>query len=140
MQMTITMSKQGDTMVMEIDGQLVTSNRVEVKRLFLDAIERGERKFRIDLRHASYIDSSGLGVLVSVAKQTRQASGDLCLANLNPDLQHLFEVTKLDTLFRIDNRDGGEPAGRTAPLRPRGPRPRQQGTEQEPPRGDASAT
>jgi hypothetical protein len=63
---------------------------------------------------------------------------DLCLANLNPDLQQLFSLTKLDALFRIDNSDGGDLAGRTAPLTPRAPRPRAQGMEKSLPSGEAS--
>ena len=137
--MSITMTKQGDTMVVDIDGQLFVRNRGDFRLMVIDAIERGERKFRIDLRRTSYIDSSGLGVLVSVSKKSRQAGAELCLANLNPDLQHLFEVTKLDTLFRIDNSDGGELTGRGAPLPPRQPPPRQHGAAQDLPWGDAPA-
>ena len=47
------------------------------------------------------IDSSGLGVLVSLAKRIRDAGGELRLANLHDELQTLFELTKLDTLFQI---------------------------------------
>jgi len=48
-----------------------------------------------------YIDSSGLGVLVSLSKKIREQGGELRLAGLNADLQTLFELTKLDTLFSI---------------------------------------
>jgi anti-sigma B factor antagonist len=48
-----------------------------------------------------YIDSSGLGVLVSLSKRIRELNGDLRLSNLNDDLKTLFELTKLDTLFQI---------------------------------------
>ena len=51
--------------------------------------------------HTGYIDSSGLGVLVSLSKKIREQGGDLRLAGLNEDLQSLFELTKLDTLFAI---------------------------------------
>ena len=47
------------------------------------------------------IDSSGLGVLVSLSKKIREQGGELRLANLNDDLKTLFELTKLDTLFQI---------------------------------------
>jgi anti-anti-sigma regulatory factor len=66
----------------------------------------GERKFLIDFTNTGYIDSSGLGVLVSLSKKIREQGGELRLANLNEDLRTLFELTKLDTLFNIaDSRD-----------------------------------
>ena len=46
-------------------------------------------------------DSSGLGVLVSLSKKIREQGGELRLSSLNEDLRTLFELTKLDTLFRI---------------------------------------
>ena len=106
--MGISMAKQGDTMVVDVNGQLLAKNRNEVKTLVTDAILNGERKFRIDLRRTGYIDSSGLGVLVSLSKRTREVGGDLCLANLNSDLQHLFSTTRLDTLFRFESTDEGD--------------------------------
>ena len=62
--------------------------------------------FLVDFSQTGYIDSSGLGVLVSLSKKIREAGGALRLANLNDDLKTLFELTKLDTLFQIaSNRD-----------------------------------
>jgi anti-sigma B factor antagonist len=55
----------------------------------------------IDFSKTGYIDSSGLGVLVSLSKKIREQGGELRLAGLNADLQTLFELTKLDTLFAI---------------------------------------
>jgi len=55
----------------------------------------------IDFTSTGYIDSSGLGALVSLSKKLRDAGGDLRLAGLNEDLRTLFELTKLDTLFSI---------------------------------------
>ncbi|HUH13559.1 MAG TPA: STAS domain-containing protein, partial [Longimicrobiales bacterium] len=69
----------------------------------LEELDNGERKFLIDFAHTGYIDSSGLGVLVSLSKKIREQGGELRLANLNEDLRTLFELTKLDTLFQISN-------------------------------------
>ena len=55
----------------------------------------------VDFTRTGYIDSSGLGVLVSMSKKIREQGGELRLAGLNEDLQTLFELTKLDTLFAI---------------------------------------
>lgn len=87
--------------VVEVDGQLIVGNRQELKDLVLQALQDGARNFVVDFARTSYIDSSGLGVLVSLSKKTREAGGELRLAGLNEDLQTLFELTKLDTLFQI---------------------------------------
>jgi anti-sigma B factor antagonist len=87
--------------ILEIDGQLIVGNRQELKTLVQDGLDRGERKFLIDCSRTGYIDSSGLGALVTLSKKVREANGDLRIAGLNEDLRALFELTKLDTLFHI---------------------------------------
>ena len=99
--MAFTIEKSGDITVVDVDGQLIVGNRQELKQTVLDELESGERKFLIDFSKTGYIDSSGLGVLVSLSKKIREHGGDLRLAALNEDLRTLFELTKLDTLFRI---------------------------------------
>jgi len=104
--MSFSMHRQGDVLVVDVEGQLIVGNRQELKQKVLDELERGERKFLIDFSRTGYIDSSGLGVLVSLSKKIREQGGELRLANLNEDLRTLFELTKLDTLFNIaDTRD-----------------------------------
>jgi anti-sigma B factor antagonist len=90
-------------LVVEVDGQLIVGNRQEFKQKILDALEAGERKFLVDFTRTGYIDSSGLGVLVSLSKKIRDEGGELRLAGLNEDLRTLFELTKLDTLFTISD-------------------------------------
>jgi anti-sigma B factor antagonist len=99
--MTFAIRKNGDVSVVEVEGQLIVGNRQELKQKVLDELEKGDRKFLIDFEKTGYIDSSGLGVLVSLSKKIREQGGELRLANLNDDLKTLFELTKLDTLFQI---------------------------------------
>lgn len=87
--------------VVTVEGQLIVANRQELKQLVGDAIEAGDRKFLLDFGPTAYIDSSGLGALVSINKKVREAGGEMRLAGLNEDLRSLFELTKLDTLFVI---------------------------------------
>ena len=87
--------------VVQVEGQLVVGNRQELKDLVQAALDSGERRLLIDFSQTGYIDSSGLGALVSISKRIREAGGDLRLSGLNEDLRSLFELTKLDTLFSI---------------------------------------
>jgi anti-sigma B factor antagonist len=100
--MTFSVRKEtAGVLVVTVDGQLIVGNRQELKQKVLDALDAGDRRFLIDFTRAGYIDSSGLGVLVSLSKKIRDQGGELRLAGLNEDLKTLFELTKLDTLFSI---------------------------------------
>jgi len=87
--------------ILKVEGQLIVGNRAELKSLVQEGLDRGERKFVIDCTQTGYIDSSGLGALVSLSKKVREQGGELRIAGLNEDLRALFELTKLDTLFHI---------------------------------------
>jgi anti-sigma B factor antagonist len=120
--MSFTVVRDGDRVVISMSGQLVVGNRQELKQRVLDELAQGGRTFLIDFRQTAYIDSAGLGALVSAAKNIREQAGDVCLANLTDDLKTLIHLTKLDALFRIDD-EGGGLAGRAARLRPPPPGP-----------------
>jgi len=98
-------------LVVTVDGQLIVGNRQELKQKITDALESGERKFLIDFTTTGYIDSSGLGVLVSLSRKIREADGELRIAGLNEDLRTLFELTKLDSLFNIADSPASALAG-----------------------------
>jgi anti-sigma B factor antagonist len=96
-----TAREAGDVTVVTVEGQLIVANRQELKQVIQDALDGGARKFVVDFGPTAYIDSSGLGALVSINRKVREQGGELRLAGLNEDLRSLFELTKLDTLFLI---------------------------------------
>jgi len=100
-EMGFQVTRTGGVTLVEVEGQLIVGNRQELKQKVLEHLEKGDRKFVIDFANTGYIDSSGLGVLVSLSKKIREQGGELRLSSLNEDLRTLFELTKLDTLFRI---------------------------------------
>lgn len=100
--MAFTTSKHpSGTLIIEVEGQLIVGNRQELKSVIQQALDNGERKLLVDFSKTGYIDSSGLGALVSISKKVREQGGELRLSGLNEDLRSLFELTKLDTLFAI---------------------------------------
>ena len=100
--MAFTTSKQpSGVLIVEVEGQLIVGNRQELKATIQQALDNGERKLLVDFAKTGYIDSSGLGALVSISKKVREQGGELRLSGLNEDLRSLFELTKLDTLFAI---------------------------------------
>jgi anti-sigma B factor antagonist len=104
--MNFEITQEKDVTIVEVTGQLIVGNRQELKDNVLKLLDGGSRKYLIDFRDTAYIDSSGLGVLVSLSKKIREKGGEMRLSNLNEDLRTLFELTKLDPLFHIaDSRD-----------------------------------
>ena len=100
--MAFTTSKHpSGVLIVEVEGQLIVGNRQELKATIQQARGNGERELLVDFAKAGYIDSSGLGAVVSISKKVREQGGELRLSGLNEDLRSLFELTKLDTLFAI---------------------------------------
>lgn len=99
--MSFSQTRTDDCLVVDVSGQLVVGNRQEFKQAILDEVEQGARLVVIDFTRSAYIDSSGLGALVSLGKRIRDVGGDLRLVGLNDDLRSLFELTRLDALFPV---------------------------------------
>lgn len=99
--MSFAITREGEITVVKVEGELTVSNRQHFKEGVLGRLEGGDRAFLVDFGAANYIDSSGLGALVSISKKIRERDGELRLAGLDEDLRTLFELTRLDTLFHI---------------------------------------
>jgi anti-sigma B factor antagonist len=110
--MELLVDKRGDTLVMGLQGQLVTRTYPTLKERVLKELERGEKKFVIDFSQTSYIDSTGLGALVSLLKKVDRQGGELRLTNLSGEIKSLFTMTKLDAMFALDDNFGEPPGGR----------------------------
>ena len=95
----ITQRILNDITVLELAGDLSLDNNSRFREKFNAAIERGTHKIIINLSGVEYMDSSGLGELVSCYTTLKRLDGRLALLNLNHRLQHLLAITKLYTVF-----------------------------------------
>jgi len=84
---------------LRLDGQLTSDNRQQLKLRILDELADGRRDVVLDFGSCGYVDSSGLGVLLSITKRIRDAEGQLVLVGLNDDLRALFTMTRMAPLF-----------------------------------------
>ena len=79
-------------------------NMVSAPRLsavVAELVAAGHARIVIDLSQTEFIDSSGLGALVSCLKRARQAGGDLRIAGLTQQVRTVFELTNLDRILKI---------------------------------------
>jgi anti-sigma B factor antagonist len=71
--------------------------KVEMQRLF----DEGRKQVLVELREVRFIDSSGLGALVSGFKNAISHHGALKLVSLQPQVKSMFELTRLHRVFEI---------------------------------------
>ncbi|MGZ8191352.1 MAG: STAS domain-containing protein [Methylococcaceae bacterium] len=76
-------------------------NSGELKETILHIIERGEVNIVVQLERVRFIDSSGLGALLSGHKNAAARSGKLALSNLQHQVLSMFELTRLNRVFEI---------------------------------------
>ena len=57
--------------------------------------------FELDFASCNFIDSTGLGVIVSLYKRCKEMGGNVVLKNLNGDVSRIFQMTRLDRVFNI---------------------------------------
>ncbi|MEY4683995.1 MAG: hypothetical protein RLZ25_454 [Pseudomonadota bacterium] len=93
--------REGRTVLIVGEERLDASNSAELREIMLNLLEVGGQKLVIDLSQVNFIDSSGLGALLSGFKSANLRSGSLVLAGLQSRVQSMFELTRLHRVFEI---------------------------------------
>lgn len=96
-------SKDGG--VLEVRGlsELVAANAAHVRDAVRGAITPAHRCLRIDLSGVTFLDSSGLGTLISLHKTLRTQNGSVQLINPSGSSLQILELTRLHRLFEVVN-------------------------------------
>lgn len=93
--------KKGDVLILALqETRLDALAAVEFKAQVGDMIESGERTIILDLAKVDFIDSSGLGALVSLLKHAGR-EGSLAVAGLQKATESMFQLTRMDKVFTI---------------------------------------
>ena len=91
---------KGDVLVIGLSGKVIGGPELmEVKGVFQKAVDQDKKKVLLDLGKVSWMDSSGLGVLVSGHTTLSRAGGVLRILNATKKIHELFIITKLITIF-----------------------------------------
>ncbi len=96
-----TQTQSGQVVIAVKEERLDAHNSSELKDRILRILEEGGRRLVIDLADVNFIDSSGLGALLSGYKNTNQRSGTFILSGLQPRVRSMFELTRLNRVFEI---------------------------------------
>jgi anti-sigma B factor antagonist len=102
MQMTTNTREAGGVTIVDISGRIVLGEESAALRdLVCDLLSKGRKKILFNLGDVSYIDSSGLGHLVSAFTSVRKQEGELKLLNLTNKVHDVMQITRLYTVFDI---------------------------------------
>jgi anti-anti-sigma factor len=86
--------------VLELSGILDGIRGNELRREVSDALANKTEILLIDMKGVNFIDSSGLGALVSAMQMTRNANAKLFVCSISAQVRMLFELTKMDRIFQ----------------------------------------
>jgi len=99
--MDITQRKKDDIVILSIVGEIDLYNAPEIKDIINKLIEDRNYNVIIDLEQVSYIDSSGIGALISSLSNLKKYQGGLKIINVFASVKKVFELTKLTSFFEI---------------------------------------
>ncbi|HEY1218343.1 MAG: STAS domain-containing protein [Bryobacteraceae bacterium] len=98
----------GDVSVVDVAGRITLGEGSSALRETLrDMVSKGQKKILLNLGDVSYIDSSGIGELVSGFTTVTNSGGQLKLLNLNKRVKDLLQITKLYTVFDVHEDEAG---------------------------------
>ena len=94
--------KVDNVTIVDLSGRITLGEgSVVLRDTVRDLIAKGDKKILLNLGEVTYIDSSGIGELVSAFTTVRNQGGELKLLNLTKKVHDLLQITKLYTVFDI---------------------------------------
>jgi anti-sigma B factor antagonist len=92
----------GSVTIIDLSGRIALGEgSALLRKTIRDLLEDGQTKILLNLGDVNYIDSSGIGELVSGYTAVRNREGELKLLNLTKKVHDLLQITKLFTVFDI---------------------------------------
>jgi anti-sigma B factor antagonist len=102
MDMTTTVRQVAAVTIVDIGGRIVLGKEsAALRNLVFELLSEGHKGILFNLGDVNYIDSSGLGLLVSAHTSVRNQGGELKLLNLAKSVRDVMQMTKLYTVFDI---------------------------------------
>lgn len=102
MSIQVTNRQVGDVTVVDVAGRITLGEGASTLRENIrDLVAKGNKKILLNLSDVSYIDSSGIGELVSAYTTVTNQGGTLKLLGLTKRVKDLLQITKLYTVFEV---------------------------------------
>jgi len=101
MELGISTDQDGDVCTVTLEGEVDVYTAPRLKEELTKVLERGCVSVIIDLEKVSFIDSSGLGVLVGALRRAREKGGAVRIVCTRDSVLKIFRITGLDKVFPI---------------------------------------
>jgi anti-sigma B factor antagonist len=96
----------GDAQILDVSGQITLGEgTMVIRNTVRDIMETDAKKIILNLANVTYIDSSGVGELVSTYTSVVNKGGQLKLLNLTKKIRELLAITKLLTVFDVSDNE-----------------------------------
>ena len=99
--MEITVRENGNICIINLEGRLDLASGTALKDRVKEMFDKNINSIHLNLENVEFINSSGLGALVSLMKEARIRKGRLTLSNLASYVQEIFEITQLSHIFEL---------------------------------------
>jgi anti-sigma B factor antagonist len=100
--MKLVQQNAGDLLILRIGGQLMGGPDADALRTtILSSIEQGNDKVLIDMSEITWVNSTGLGILITSHLAARAKGGSLKLVGVSKRIESILAVTRLSTVFEI---------------------------------------
>ncbi len=99
--MEINVDKKDSYILFQLEGSLDIYTSLDLKAALEDHVKDDAPDVVIDMEKLTYIDSSGIGILIKALNYVQGLNGKLCVANLKPAIEKVFKVSGLTSYFEI---------------------------------------
>jgi anti-anti-sigma factor len=90
--------------VFTLEGSLLSeTDREAIKSEMTNYLDQGVHHFLVDLSNLKHVNSTGLGVFITLYTRVRSKGGELLLNQPSDNIRNLLQITKLDSVFRISS-------------------------------------
>ena len=101
MPLEVDVRRLGDVTLLKCKGRIVAGDESQILQRQVTELLPSDRQFVLHLGEVSFVDSSGLGLLVRLAGVTRAARGDVKLCSVGRDVAHTLNITNLKTILEM---------------------------------------
>ena len=96
--------KENDIDFIKLPRRILMADAKATQKSLRRYLNRKQPRLALDMSETEFVDSSGLAVLVNCLQASRRNSGEVCLFEMQDQVQALFELTRLHTVFPIEQR------------------------------------
>lgn len=101
MDLRLDVSQRGEWSIVEVGGEVDVATAPRLREQLISLVGDGRYRIVVSLEAVDFIDSTGLGVLISGLKRVRTHGGEFAVVCNEPRIMKVFEITGLDTVFNV---------------------------------------